>query len=512
MSGWVPYAVAAAAAVALGAGAVALVRRRARKRLRAVYRALRVRTNRFKLTSKARVRADLLKDDEVLAAIVAHVKETGCSLAEAEAKVRAYLDEIIPSFDLFTYYRIGLPVARLLLTLLYKLAIFRERLPDPKRLHRTSAALYVFNHRSNADYVLAAYALHDRVALAFAVGEWARVWPLESLFKAFGSYFIRRGFRERLYHEVLRRYVQLMTRRGVPQAVFLEGRLSRDGLLGPPKVGILDHIVQCARDPEFKKDIVFVPCALNFDRVLEDRALIAEAAGVRPEPPSWRRSLVRTLRILFRGSLRLALRRARKFGYAACHFGEPISLRALIAREGGAAPILDLPREQRLGKVDELARSLMRRIAELMPVTAVPLVALALVQAGFSADREDLVARVGALRERLERSGYRIVRGDKSDGETADYALLLLRERGAVRLDPDGVYRVPERERPLVLYYANTIVHEATRVAPRGKKGDRGRTAARSRPRRERRRAPQRGGPTELPCPRGTRRAEAVPG
>ena len=45
------------------------------------------------------------------------------------------------------------------------------------------------------------YVLRDNVALSFAVGEWARVWPLDVLFKSFGSYFIRRDLpRQALPH------------------------------------------------------------------------------------------------------------------------------------------------------------------------------------------------------------------------------------------------------------------------------------------------------------------------
>ena len=69
------------------------------------------------------------------------------------------------------------------------------------------------NHRSNADYVLVSYALAGQVAISYAVGEWARAFPLEHMFKAFGSYFIRRRYREPLYHTVLERYVQLITRK-----------------------------------------------------------------------------------------------------------------------------------------------------------------------------------------------------------------------------------------------------------------------------------------------------------
>jgi glycerol-3-phosphate O-acyltransferase len=473
VSGTVALLASLGAALVAAAGLLALARRalraRARHGWRSVYRALRVRTNRFKLVEKRRLRDDLLKDDEILAAIVAHAKETGGSLAEAEAQVGAYLDEIIPAFDLFTYYRVGLPIASFVLRLIYKLAVWKEDLPDPRRLHRANAVVYIFNHRSNADYVLAAYALRDRVALAFAVGEWARVWPLESLFKAFGSYFVRRGEKSRLYHEVLRRYVQLVTIRGVPQAIFIEGGLSRDGRFREAKVGLLDHIIQCARDPALGKEIVFVPAAINFDRVLEDRSLTAEALARDPAtapPPAlpWPRRLRRTLAILFRGSFRLALRRVRKFGYAAIKFGPPVPLRDLLPPDGPS--FLALPREQRAPYLKRLAQALLDRVAAQMPVPAVPLVALALEKADFSSGRIDLIERVSHLREALAARGHRLVREDKTDAEIVDYALLLLVARGVLVREPDGLYRVPAAERPIIRYYAASLAHAAPEAVP----------------------------------------------
>src|SRR5260370_7276378 len=127
--------------------------------------------------------------------------------------------------------------------------------------------------RSNADYVVVAYVLARGVHLSYAVGEWARSWPLEYIFKSFGAYFVRRQFREPLYHVVLERYVQLITRNGVTQGIFLEGRLSRTGAVGPPKLGLLDYVARTLRDPAFNRDIWLVPMAINYDQYLQARVL-----------------------------------------------------------------------------------------------------------------------------------------------------------------------------------------------------------------------------------------------
>src|SRR5439155_11355767 len=108
---------------------------------------------------------------------------------------------------------------------------------------------------------------------------WARAFPLKNIFKAFGSYFVRRKYREPLYHAVLERYVQLITREGVTQGIFLEGGLTRDGRLKPPKIGLLDYVLGIARDPAYRSRIYIIPVAINYDRVLEDRSLLRELAS-----------------------------------------------------------------------------------------------------------------------------------------------------------------------------------------------------------------------------------------
>ena len=184
------------------------------------------------------------------------------------------------------------------------------------------------NHRSNADYVLVSYALAGQVAISYAVGEWARAFPLEHIFKAFGSYFVRRKYREPLYHAVLERYVQLITREGVTQGIFLEGGLTRDGLLKTPKIGLLDYVLGIARDPAYRDRMFIVPVAVNYDRVLEDRSLLRELASRegRSRPSRARRSSREVLRYLWWNVARLVARRWKRYGRAALTVGPPIPL------------------------------------------------------------------------------------------------------------------------------------------------------------------------------------------
>ena len=129
------------------------------------------------------------------------------------------------------------------------------------------------NHRSNIDYLLVSYLIADKAVLSYAVGEWARIFPLKQLIKSLGAFFVRRNSNDPLYRRVLERYVHMTTAEGVCQAVYLEGGLSRDGNLRPAKLGFLDYMLRDF-NKDNDRDIVFVPVAINYDRVLEDNNMV----------------------------------------------------------------------------------------------------------------------------------------------------------------------------------------------------------------------------------------------
>jgi glycerol-3-phosphate O-acyltransferase len=106
------------------------------------------------------------------------------------------------------------------------------------------------------DYVLVSFLAAEKTTLSYAVGEWARIWPLQTLIKAMGAFFVRRNSGNALYRKVLERYVNMSTRAGVCQAVFLEGGLTRDGALREPRLGFIDYMLRDYH-PHNDRDIVF---------------------------------------------------------------------------------------------------------------------------------------------------------------------------------------------------------------------------------------------------------------
>src|SRR5438067_7089148 len=306
-----------------------------------------VRVDLFKFGGKKLVREELLNDRAIDRAMMDAVERGERDVRE---RVEEYIDEIVPAFSLTAYFQFGMKLARAAIR-----AVFKPLVVRPARdLPENATAVFLINHRSNFDYVVVGWALARQVAISYAVGEWARIFPLDALFKAFGGFFVRRGFPDPLYHTVLRRYLQLITRHGVTQGIFPEGGLTRDGALRAPKVGLLDGLLQLALDPAFDRELLFVPVGINYDRVLEDEALLAEKRG-HDHPPTVREKLRGALRLLWIvpsrmvfNAVRAATGRLRRSGYAAVAFGEPIAVRAVPARRGHLGPAsIPLPDEER---------------------------------------------------------------------------------------------------------------------------------------------------------------------
>lgn len=392
----------------------------------------------FKLTQRYDMVQRLIYDPEVSAEIANYAREHGVPENVAFQKAAEYAREIVPSFSAFAYFSFAMRVAKVLAEAVYRIRTGRQNDAVFASIPSDSTAVFVMNHRSNMDYVLVTYLASKTSTLSYAVGEWARVWPLSSLIRLWGAYFIRRRSRGALYRKVLSRYVQMATNGGDTQAFYPEGGLSLTGQLQPPKVGLLSYLVD-GFDPEGERDIVFVPVAINYDRVLEDRVLMA--AHARGDRRFGARISVVVAFILRKFWQRLRGTDTR-FGTAAVAFGEPVSMRAYGKVED----------------VDQLSMELMSRIEAVMPILGVPLVATALKRdgpltgPGLEAALSDLLAQMP--------EGNVAIDTDAMAKEVAR-ACRHMRQHGLIE-ERDGAWHVMAGQEKAVQFYANSIAHFLT--------------------------------------------------
>ena len=386
----------------------------------------------FKLARRRDTIQRVIYSPEVLAAVTAHARENGEPEEVAFETARRYAREIVPGFSAFAYFGFAIRAARCLATSLFRVRLARVDDARLEAIPEDATVVFVMNHRSNMDYVLVTYLVAERTTLSYAVGEWARVWPLRTLIRAMGAYFIRRKSRNDLYRQVLETYVVHATRGKVTQAMFPEGRLSLTGAAGAPKLGLLSYITGAAGEGT---EVVFVPIALNYDRVLEDRVLIAAQKGG---------GFPTRIRVVIRWLLRQLVLRVRgmthHLGYAAVSFGDPLTLSGFP------------------GDTEALGEELMRRIDAVMPVLPVPLLARMLLEVEAPLPRDALERQWNARLRALE-AGDAVLHVPRGNPAYAlENALRLLRDRNLLEETDAGIAIAPA-ERELFAFYAASIAH-----------------------------------------------------
>jgi glycerol-3-phosphate O-acyltransferase len=270
-----------------------------------------------------------------------------------------------------------------------------------------------------------------------------------------GAYFVRRNSRDELYRRVLERYIVMATEAGVPQAVFPEGGLTRDGRMREPKLGAIDYMMRGFRT-DGERDLVFVPLGINYDRVLEDRTLL-RALDPEATPRGKLRALGTTFGFLVH-NLRLALRSEwHRFGYACVNFGAPVSMREYC--RGRDLDFHRLQGEQRKRAMAALGKHLMDAVGSIVPVLPVPLIATVFVRRGEKAISElELKAEVEQLVDTLQARGAHVYVPRKDFDYAVHVGLRMLTLRRLVG-EREGLYYARSDELPLLRYYANSIAH-----------------------------------------------------
>ena len=431
------------------------LRRRVNRVIEEINTRLDIEIRPFQLTHKQALIDQLVFDDKVVEAIKAYANEHHMPAEVAQAKALTYANEIAPTFNAYVYFRFGYWLAKKISRLIYRVRVGFFDDDQLKDIPLGSSVVFVMNHRSNMDYMLVSFLVAEKTALSYAVGEWARIWPLQSLIKYMGAFFVRRNSGNPLYRRVLERYVNLATRAGVCQAVFLEGGLTKDGTMRDPRLGFLDYMLRDYH-PDVDKDIVFVPVGINYDRVIEDKSLVR-----RLNPDAVRRSkwfVIKTsLRFFFKTAFMNRKKRWGRFGYASVNFGKPVSAKEYCHRV--EVDFSQMEQKARFVCVEKLANDISKKIKDVIPVLPVALMSEIILsnKDEWKSELElkaDAVKRIGEL----ERQGAPINISASACEGVLSAALNMLEGRGFIEAR-DNLYRAREDAIELLSYYANSIAH-----------------------------------------------------
>lgn len=431
-------------------------RRRVNRAIDELNQRLDTRIQPFKLTRRQSLIDRLIYDPRIVEAVDEEAGATNTPRGVVMKQAERYAREIVPHFSVTAYFGLGTKLARWASEFVYRVRLGYLDDDSLKRIDPQATVIFVMNHRSNMDYVLVTYMASNRASLSYAVGEWARIWLLQSVIRSMGAYFIRRNSGNELYRKVLGRYVALATREGVTQAVFPEGGLTRTGHLNEPRLGLLSYMV-AGFDVKKDRDVVFVPVGINYDRVIEDRILTArqerEVTGRKFHVSAGAIAgfVWNLLRLRLQGKLY-------RYGYACVSFGEPVSLAAWIKKRRLSFPADD--QKRRFAATEKLGKDLMDKIGAVVPALPVALASAVFLKNGEDwMQEEELKKRIFELMAKLEKSGghVHIPRDDRDYAVSTGLRMLVLRK--LVEIDTKGAMRAAPQESVLLGWYANSIAH-----------------------------------------------------
>jgi glycerol-3-phosphate O-acyltransferase len=440
------------------------------------------------LKAPSRVREKVLRDRSLRATLEAVAGETGRSPAAVAAEASRDLKEIASRFDP-RFVQVIRPFLSWVFGRLYtSVEVDEAGLARVKRAAGDAPIILCPSHKSHVDYLVLSWLLyeHGMVPPHVAAGINLAFWPFGGIARRGGAFFIRRKVKgDRIYTAVLRTYVKHLLRDRFPQEFYVEGGRSRTGKLLFPKTGLVSMEVDAWLDGA-ADDVVFVPIAVDYEKLIEATSYVRENAGGE-KPKESLRGLLGAASILFRHYERLYVQ-----------FEEPISLKRVAQERLGAraaalsiddawsgeaerqaAPRAADPTGDRSGDAKrELVATIANRIAygisRAVTITPVGLVAAALlshVRRGLGS--AEVARRVELLRYMAAEGGARFARdlaGAPSDprqpGPIAD-AVRRLALGGLVQVEVaagDTIYLVPDEKRPVLDYHRNAVIHRY--VAP----------------------------------------------
>lgn len=303
----------------------------------------------------------ILSRGEFVRALDDYSEASGTDPTQTRSRAERYLKEIAASHSPYVIDLIANAIHTLYRQGYGDIHYSDDEVSEIAAIGQEYPVVFLPSHRSNLDRLSLQFMLweNDLPPNHTAGGINLNFFPVGPVLRRTGVFFIRRSFRDnQLYKIVLRAYIDFLIEKRFPIEWYMEGGRSRSGKLNPPRFGLLHYVVESLRRGK-SEDIQLIPVSIAYDQIQDVPDYAAEAQGRTKEEESigWLVRAVRSLR--------------RRYGDIYIRFGEPVSVRSVIAG-------IDEADESSTG-LQKLAFEVMYRIGRVTPVTPTAVVSIALL-------------------------------------------------------------------------------------------------------------------------------------
>ncbi len=394
----------------------------------------------------------LLDDPAFQGELQQAAQASGKTLEQAQKYARKCLHEI-EATPKESWLNPAAKLARFVYTRSYEreLDINLEALDELRELSKDHLVLFLWSHKSHMDSFVFLLSLYENnfkpLPLIFA-GINMNFLGFGSLARRVGAIFLRRTFHEDpIYKLVFRSYIDYLIRNKLPLSWSIEGTRSRTGKLSPPKLGILNWVVESCHKEKVDK-VLLVPVSIAFDRIAE----IDDYVAIQRGEPKRKESLGWFFNYIFGMQ--------QPYGKVYVRFAKPLALGEATTLSEDMTSGEDLERSE----VTRMGFEVCSRIEQITPIKSADVLTMVLLGAnGRALTSAEIHAQAGDIaamvRERKlpAASGFSL-----DDEEQVSAAVLALQGSGLVRCYNKAnapVYYIPEGKQLAAAYYRNTITH-----------------------------------------------------
>lgn len=411
------------------------------------------------LPSLETTKRHVLRAPEVRAAIEALTKGDPKAVAAAERRAEKLVHEIAARYTV-NMIRFLSFVMRWVFNRIYDgIVVDEEGLQVVLEASRKGPVILCPSHKSHVDYLVLSWVLwqHGVTPPHIAAGANLSFFPLGTIFRGGGAFFLRRSFKgDDLYKAVFRSYVAELVRAGTSIEFFPEGTRSRSGKLLPPKFGVLGMIVDAWRTG-LRGDVQFVPVSIDYERIIEAGSYERELLGGEKKSEDIG-ALLRSTRVL-----------RSRYGRVHVQFSKPVSLEEFARGHGlpqSATPDQDEP--WRRG-TERLGYRILYDVSQSCTVTPTAVTATALLgHRGRGIPQGQFLLISESISDYLYTAAARlsdVMQRPETRGEALLESVQKLVDEGVVAVDRPGrsdvepIYRVREELRSRLDFHKNAVMN-----------------------------------------------------
>lgn len=392
----------------------------------------------------------LLDQPEFVAQLADVAQATGKSPAQADKHARKCLREIAAT-PRESWLAPAARLARFVYTRSYEpeLDINVEALEQLRELSQDHLLLFLWSHKSHMDSFVFLLSLYENrfkpLPLVFA-GINMNFFGFGALARRVGAIFLRRSFQDDpVYKLVFRHYIDYLIRNRLPLTWSIEGTRSRTGKLSPPRLGILNWVLE-ACEREQMHDVKLVPVAIAFDRIAEIDDYVALQQGLpkRKESLRWFFDFIVGMK--------------EPYGKIYVRFAEPVGVNDLPGAGADTNP------EVGPSLATRLAFEVCTRIEQITPIKSADVLAMVLLGAnGRALSKREIFLQAKEIADLVKEKALPLASGfSLEDEEQVDAAVLSMRSARLVKTFDGGstpVYYIANDQQLAAAYYRNTITH-----------------------------------------------------